>query len=415
MKRFPDGTIIDEWFFDNKTPSIADFPNKYYLKDYVLDKNKIITLEFQSLIDLVHDSNGGLIIISDGIYKTGAIFLKSGVSLYIEKNAIILGSDDISDYPVLETRIEGETCMYYPALINADNIDGISIFGDGIIDGNGMKSWKAFWQRRKWNPKCQNKDEQRPRLIYISNSKNVIISGLTLQNSHFWTTHIYKCNNLKLLNLNIYSPYEPIKAPSTDAIDIDACSDILIDSCSINVNDDGIALKGGKGPYADTDSNNGSNERIIIRNCHFEFCHACLTCGSESIHNRNIILEDSNVIKAKNLLWLKMRPDTPQIYEYIRINNIKGYVNNLLFIKPWTQFFDLGDRVDIPLSYANNIYLSNIFMDTNSYFSVIKKDDQYKLSNFKFENLFITANKSGFSDELIDNIEQINVNIKIKN
>lgn len=415
MKKFPDGTIIDSWFDDNNCPNIDDFDNKYYLNDYVIDKNKIITEQFQNLINLIHNNNGGLLVVSDGIYKTGAIFLKSGVSLYIAKDATIIGSDDIVDYPVLETRIEGETCMYYPALINADNVEGISIFGEGIIDGNGMRSWKAFWQRRKWNPKCKNKDEQRPRLVYISNSNNITISGLRLQNSHFWTTHIYKSNHIKLINLNIFSPFEPIKAPSTDAIDIDACEDILINSCIINVNDDGIALKGGKGPDADTSIDNGPNERIIIKNCDFEFCHACLTCGSEAIHNKNIILENSNVIKAKNLLWLKMRPDTPQLYEYIRIDNIKGYANNLLFIKPWTQFFDLQGKTEIPLSYANNIYLTNIDMVVNCYFSVTKAIDQYRLSDFKLENLNIIANKSGFSDDLIDNIEKINVNVEIKN
>ena len=83
--------------------------------------------------------------------------------------------------------------MYYPALINVDNVDNVFIGGNGSINGNGLKSWKAFWQRRKWNPNCLNKDEQRPRLLYISNSNNVTIFNLKLFDSHFWTNHIYKC------------------------------------------------------------------------------------------------------------------------------------------------------------------------------------------------------------------------------
>ena len=38
----------------------------------------------------------------------------------------------------METRIEGETCIYYPAIINVDNINNINKFGEGTIDGNGL-------------------------------------------------------------------------------------------------------------------------------------------------------------------------------------------------------------------------------------------------------------------------------------
>ena len=99
---------------------------------------------------------------------TGALFFRQGVNLYIEDDATLMGSDDISDYPVCETRIEGETCQYFTALINASGIDGFTLCGNGTIDGNGLRSWKAFWQRRTWNPDCTNKDEQRARLIYMS-------------------------------------------------------------------------------------------------------------------------------------------------------------------------------------------------------------------------------------------------------
>ena len=99
--------------------------------------------------------------------------------------------------------------------------------GDGTIDGNGLKAWKAFWLRREWNGKCTNKDEQRPRLVYISNCKNVLVANLNMQNSHYWTNHIYKSNHVKYLSAVFFSPAEPIQAPSTDAIDIDVCSDFL--------------------------------------------------------------------------------------------------------------------------------------------------------------------------------------------
>lgn len=106
-------------------------------------------------------------------------------------------------------------------------------------------------------------------------------------------------------------------------IDIDVCQDVLVKNCYLEVNDDSVVLKGGKGPWADTAPENGSNERIIVEDCVYGFCHGCLTCGSESVHNKNIIVRRIKVLAGSNLLWLKMRPDTPQHYEYITVRILK--------------------------------------------------------------------------------------------
>lgn len=410
---FPDGTLIDNWFFDINIPTLDELGKQYILTDYnINDDGRIYTNEIQSLIDLAYQNGGGVIVVPKGTYMTGSIFFKQGVNLYISEGAILKGSDDISDYQIKETRIEGETCKYYVALINADNIDGFIMTGPGTIDGNGLRSWKAFWKRRLWNPNCTNKDEQRPRLVYISNCKNVIISNLKMMNSHFWTNHIYKTNHIKFINCHIYSPEKPIKAPSTDAIDIDACSDVLVKNCYLEVNDDGVALKGGKGPWADTDPNNGSNERIIIEDSTYGFCHSCLTCGSEAIHNKNIIVRRINVNGCKNLLWLKMRPDTPQLYEYIKISDANANVTSFININPWTQFFDLKDRKDIPLSIASNITLENIKCNCTTYFNIKGCDEQYRLSNFTFKNLEINAYKTDVDMNIISNFVEENVIVK---
>ena len=311
---------------------------------------------------------------------------------------ILKGSDDISNFPVIETRMEGQNLKYFSALINVDKVDGFTLSGKGKVDGNGERYWKSFWLRRRVIPKCTNMDELRPRLLHISHSNNVQVSDVRLVNSPFWTTHIYKCDSVKLLNLHIFSPSFPVKAPSTDAIDIDACKNVLVKGCYMSVNDDAIALKGGKGPWADQDPDNGGNCDIIIEDCTFGFCHGVLTCGSESIYNHNIILRRCNLDQAKRLLWLKMRPDTPQQYKYILVEDIKGNVRNCIFIAPWTQFYDLKDRKDMPVSYSSYITMRNIHLDCDSFFAV-EKSKQYKLSNFCFDNLTITAKKDVKIDE----------------
>ncbi len=409
---FPDGTVIDDWFYDLSVPDIKSGA-LFTVTDYgAKSDGKIYTKEIQNAIDAAHAAGGGTVYVPNGTYISGALYFKRGVNLYIEKGGVLKGSDDISDYPPCETRIEGETCVYFPALVNADSLDGFVMSGEGVIDGSGEKSWRAFWLRREWNPDCTNKDEQRPRLVYISNSKNVIISGLTLQNSHFWTTHLYRCERVKYINCRILSPREPVKAPSTDAIDIDVCRDVLIKNCYMAVNDDAVALKGGKGAYADTLPENGANERVIIEDCEYGFCHSCLTCGSESIHNRNIIMRRVKVNGALNLLWLKMRPDTPQLYEYITVEDITGDMASFLHIRPWTQFFDLGGREDIPLSRAEHITIRRCGAECNTYCDAERNDEQYRLSGFTFEDINVKAVNTGYDAGIFDSADVKNVTVR---
>lgn len=413
---FPDGTPIPDWFRQNEAVDIKILGNIYKITDYgvINDSTIIQTEKIQAVIDKVAEAGGGVVLIPKGTFLSGSLFFKPKTHLHLEKDAVLKGSDDISNFEIVPTRIEGQSINYFAALVNADNVDGFTISGEGTINGNGLRYWKSFWLRRQINPKCTNIEELRPRLVYISNSKNVQLSGVRLINSPFWTTHFYKCENVKLLNLYIYSPKEPVKAPSSDAVDIDACTNFHIKSCYLSVNDDAVALKGGKGTKADKDSNNGGNRNIIIEDCTYGFCHGVLTCGSESIHNRNIIVRRCTLNDAKRLLWLKMRPDTPQNYEYILVEDITGDVSSFLYVKPWTQFFDLGDEKEIPLSYSSNVTMRNITLKCNALFDV-RQSDQYRLSNFTFENIDVQADKNlelpaGFITNL--SIKNVKVNGK---
>lgn len=408
--QFPDKMPISDWFREKAEVPIHCMGKIYRITDYgiVNDSSLLQTEKIQLLIDYVYEKGGGVVFIPKGTYLSGALFFKQNTHLYLEKDAVLKGSDDISNFPILPTRIEGRSINYFAALINADNVNGFTISGEGTVNGNGLRYWKSFWLRRQVNPQCTNIEELRPRLVYISNSKNVHLSGVKLINSPFWTTHLYKCEKVRLSNLYIYSPKEPVKAPSSDAVDIDVCSDVHIKNCYISVNDDAIALKGGKGPFADKDRNNGGNRNIIIEDCTFGYCHGVLTCGSESIHNRNIILRHCRVDQAIRLLWLKMRPDTPQNYEYILIENITGNAKSFLYIKPWTQFFDLQGNREIPMSYSSNVTMRNISLECNTFFDVVESK-QYNLSDFLFENLDIKAEKPEVKIAFVKNFRFINV------
>ncbi|ALJ00044.1 rhamnogalacturonidase [Rufibacter tibetensis] len=422
---FPDGTPIPDWFRQNKPTDISKLGKQYRITDYNLQNDSTVlqTSLIQAVIDKAHENGGGVVIIPKGTFLSGALFFKKNTHLHLEEGGKLKGSDDISNFPLVMTRMEGQTLKYFSALVNADGLDGFTISGKGTIDGNGLRYWKSFWLRRQFNPATTNMDEMRPRLVFISNSKNVQLSGVRLINSPFWTTHLYKCENVKLLDLYIYSPKEPVKAPSSDAVDIDACRNVLIKNCYMSVNDDAVALKGGKGPKADKDPNNGGNQNIIIEDCTYGFCHGALTFGSESIHNRNIILRRIKVNHAERLLWLKMRPDTPQNYEYVLVEDITGSdIGNFIFIQPWTQFFDLKGAQVAGTSTAHHITMRNIKLDCNNFFNVGASKDPspaqgfgYKLSDFTFENIEVTAkNFLEINTSIIEDFKLKNVKVNGK-
>lgn len=417
---FPDGKVVPEWFHDYTPVDVASLGKQYRITDYgIFPDGKIYTKELQALIDKVAEDGGGVIVVPFGTYMTGGVFFKQGTHLYLEKGATLKGSDFIGDYPLQMTRIEGETCMYFGALINADGLDGFTISGEGTLDGNGMRYHQGFYLRMRWNFQATNKDEQRPRLVYVSNCKNVKIEGIAMQESPFWTCHIYNSEYVRLMNLTVNSFTEPrqLAGPSTDAFDLDVVKNVLLKGCYISVNDDGIAMKGGKGPWADDPTKtkgNGGNEDVIIEDCDFgPATHSCLTLGSESIFDHNIVMRNCKVNCPAGILFrLKMRGDTPQQYEYTTVENCTGYAKYFFYVQPWSQYFNLKDREDPPMSYGDHIAMKNCNFECDVFFNVSKNDSQYLLTNFDFQDLNVVAHtKPEFHSEFVEGFTIKNVNV----
>lgn len=410
---WPTGIPMNSWFADTSKVELSTLGKQYVVTDFGVrnDSSLVQTKALQAVIDRVAKDGGGVVVIPQGTFLTGALFFKQGTHLHLQSGARLKGSDRIADFPILETRIEGETCRYFAALINASGLNGFSISGKGTIDGNGFHYWEEFWIRRKWNPACTNKDAQRPRLVYMDSCTNVTVQDVRLINSPFWTNHLYQCSKVRYLDCYIYAPTNGLKAPSSDAIDLDVCHDVLIRGCYMNVNDDAVVLKGGKGTFADLDKRNGPCENILVEQCHFGTVHACLTLGSESLHDRNIVLRDSHADNANRVLWLKMRPDTPQHYEWVTVDNITGTTRSFLVVKPWTQFYKKEDRVDMPLSRCNDITMKNIRMTCDNFFDV-SASNKYVLNRFSFINIDVTDKAEKFSTSLIPetNIKNVRIN-----
>ncbi len=360
--------------------------------------------DLQAEINALAAAGGGTLSLTAGVYRTGALFFKSGVNLHLAKGATILGVDDGAAYPMRETRIEGETCFYYPALLNADGCDGFTISGEGAVDGHGLPTWKEFWTLRKRKPECTNKELMRPRLLYVSNSKNVDISGVTFKNSKFWTTHFYRCENLRIHDCEIVAEVlDGVRGPSTDAIDLDVCRGVLVSNVVMNVNDDSVVIKGGKGPWADDYAKhpeNGPSSDVLITDCTFKsVCHSCLTLGSECPAATNIVMRNCRLEGAGNLLFLKLRTDTPQRFADVRVENVIGSCKRILLVKPWGQFADLKDRTTPLMSEVDGVTLRDCTLDAKTYKAVTARPKQYRLKNLRFENM--TVNGERQPDEVL--------------
>ena len=395
QERFPDGKKIPGWFSQLRKAELKALGRQYVLTDYGVeaDKPQVQTEAIQHVIDLAASKGGGVVVVPEGVFLSGALHFPQGTNLWVK--GTLRGSDRVKDFPLATTRIEGQTCTYFPALINIDGVDGFVLGGPGVIDGNGTEFWREMKIRWAWKKDAINKDGQRPRLVYISNSANVTVQDLHLKDSPFWTQHAYRSHHLRFLDLTVTSPSSgEVVGYSTDAVGLDNCHDVLVKGCYMDVCDDGVVLKGGKGTWADKDPENGPNNDIIIEDCIFGQTHACLTLGSESVEDRNVILRRCVSEAAYTILHLKMRPDTPQHYEFVRVESVTGRSGSLLKIRPWTQYYQMEKREDMPVSLCNDIVLKDIRVEARQTLDV-ELSPQYELANITLEGKDVVALLSG--------------------
>ena len=366
----------------------------------VNDSTIVQTAAIQRVIDRAEAMGGGEIIVPRGVFLSGALFFKPGTTLRIEEGGVIKGSDNIEDYPLIPSRMEGRSIYYHAALINAYHVDGFEINAPGTINGNGYKFWVQFWDNvekaRVENRSWTNLEVRRPRLVFLWGCDNARLSGVRLINSAFWTSHFYLCNDLIVENCEVQAPREPVRAPSSDAIDLDGCHRVIVRGCYLNCDDDGVCLKGGKGVFAHKAHENDSVTDVLVEGCVFgPNLHGTLTLGSECIHGSNIVLRNCKLDNDCSLLRLKMRPDTYQVYENITVENVTGRCGSVVEVLPWKQFFTLEGTDEKPVGLIRNINIHNLDLKCNS-LGVIAANPDDKVENFVFDNVTLKAKSDVF-------------------
>lgn len=389
----------------------------------------ICTSSIQSAMDQIYLAGGGVVRVPTGVFKTGSLFLKPNVELHLEEGAVLLGSTSLEDYPKRRTRIEGHFEPWTSALLNAKDLSGVRITGNGTLDGNGKPFWVAFWKRRAENPQCTNLEVERPRLMFLENCSDVLIQGVHLKDSGFWNLHLYRCREVLVESITITAPHgDPPKiigqiqpwdeisverAPSSDGIDVDSCQRVTIRGCTISNGDDCIALKGSKGPLAMEDKTSPPVEDILVENCKFKSGHGMLTCGSEATIIRNVVVRNCEVGPAVPIVRLKLRPDTPQLYENMLFENIKADDAQAVFdVKPWTQFFDLNG-LSPPQSTVKNIVVRNLTGSVRS-LGELRGNKGDEFTDIMLENFDISAKSANFKIDQIESVHLENVNVNGK-
>ncbi|WP_161596659.1 glycoside hydrolase family 28 protein [Chitinophaga vietnamensis] len=212
------------------------------------DGHVMNTTAIQSAIDACTQKGGGIVVVPKGTFLTGTIYLKSGVTLYVQAGGTLLGSPYIKDYPINKSKYHGGNNF---ALIAADDAQNIGISGPGTIDGQGGS--RDF---------MTGADERyRPKLVYFIHCQHIKVHGIQLHSAADWVQYYFYCQDVHLDSVSVYS-YANL---NNDGIDIDA-QDVTITNCHIQSEDDGICLK--------------SNAPVPCRNVQISNCTVASDCNS---------------------------------------------------------------------------------------------------------------------------------------
>ena len=281
------------------------------------------TREIQKTIDDCARAGGGIVTLTPGNYVTGALFLKSNVHLRIDKEVTLLGSQEDSDYPSIPTRVAGIEMKWPAALINVNDAKNVRISGEGTIDGRGQKWWEKYYAlRREYDPRglrwASDYDAERVRLMVIWKSSDVTIENLSLKRSGFWTVQIVYSDHITVNGISITEN----KGPSTDGVDIDSSSYVLVQNCDIDNNDDDICLKAGR----DYDGLrvNRPTEYVVIRNNITRRGGGMVSFGSETSGGiRHVVAYHNTGIGTNEGIRFKSAKTRGGFVEDILIRDIK--------------------------------------------------------------------------------------------
>ncbi|MEJ6979455.1 glycoside hydrolase family 28 protein [Pedobacter sp. P351] len=392
-----------------KVPDFTKSP-KLVITDFgAVSGNKAkISQAIQAAIAKANALGGGVVVIPKGEWLTGKVHLKSNVNLHLEKGALLLFSDDPNDYlPAVHSTWEGLECMNYSPLIYAYKCKNIAITGEGEIRAK-MDLWKKWfsrpkphmesikrlynlaWNRRPLNERMMVNDTAnlRPQFIQFNRSENILLEGITITNSPFWTIHPYLSKNVVIRKLKVYA-----HGHNNDGVDPEMSQNVLIEDCFFDQGDDAIAIKSGRNPEGwilKTPSKN-----IVIRNCTVKNGHQLVAIGSElSGGIENVFVNNCTVLdgaKLNHLLFIKTNERMGGYVKNIYASNIKsgkidlgvlGIETDVLY-----QWKTLVPTYEKRLTPIRDVFLENITAKDVKFVSRVLGQKEMPVKNVKLKNV----------------------------
>lgn len=387
------------------------------------DTTKLSTKALQQAIDACHASGGGTVEIPKGYYRIGAIYLKSNVNLHLSKGTTLIASENIDHYPEMRTRVAGIEMVWPSAVINILDAENASVSGEGTIDCRGKVFWDKYWAMRKDYEKRSLRwivdyDCKRVRGMLISNSRNVTLKDFTLMRTGFWACQVLYSDQCTLQGLTINNNIGG-HGPSTDGIDIDSSTNILVENCDVDCNDDNICIKAGRD--ADGLRVNRPTENIIVRGCTARKGAGLITCGSETSGSiRNVLGYDLKAYGTSSALRLKSAMNRGGTVENIYMTQVVADdVRHVLAAdlnwnpsysystlpreyegktvpEHWTVMLTPVEPKEKGYPHFRNIYLSDVkAVNTQTFISASGWDESLPLENFYLFDIDAKVDSAG--------------------
>ncbi len=301
------------------------------------------TEAFRKAIEEASRAGGGRVVVTDGVWLTGAIHLKSNVNLVVRKGAIIRFHPNPKFYPIVLTRFEGLECMNYSPFVYALDQKNIAVTGGGTLDGQANAEHWWPWARKR-GPDNQNQPKARaalgamaekgtpvaerkfgdggylrPMFVQPYRCTNVQIEDITIVNSPMYEIHPVLCRNVTVRNVTVSS-----HGPNNDGCDPESSVDVLIDGCIFDTGDDCIAIKSGRN--ADGRRLHAPSENLIVQNCTMKYGHGGVTMGSECSGGiRNVFAQDCRMDSPhlERVLRFKNNAMRGGVIEHVYMRNVK--------------------------------------------------------------------------------------------
>ena len=222
------------------------------------------TVSIQKAIDACYENGGGQVLISDGVYMTGSIILKSNIDLHIDVNGVLLGSADCADYPEFDKKhvdVSNLPRKRGAALIFVEEAENISITGMGKIDANGY-SFVEECEPYHWGWRFKRVDlPTPPRVVFFAGCKNVLVEDVTMINQPAgWSYWVHDCDYVNFDKVKILADAE---FPNNDGIHINSSRNVTVSNCIISTGDDCIIVRANNASLKE----NKVCEKVVITNC----------------------------------------------------------------------------------------------------------------------------------------------------